>query len=143
MLRFLGAKLELTPGDKGMGGAIARAEQLQKVIPGSIVLQQFENPANPAIHKVTTAEEIWQDTAGAVDIVVAGIGTGGTITGVGEVLKRYKPSVDVARVSGFSRWQMFSRLLMPAALPSLFNGFYLALVFSWLATQGAEYMRPR
>ncbi|OPG72095.1 cysteine synthase A [Pseudomonas ogarae] len=98
MLRFLGAKLELTPGDKGMGGAIARAEQLQKEILGSIVLQQFENPANPAIHKNTTAEEIWQDTAGAVDIVVAGIGTGGTITGVGEVLKRYKPSVQIVGV---------------------------------------------
>ncbi|WP_263147381.1 cysteine synthase A [Pseudomonas sp. RIT-PI-AD] len=98
MLRFLGARLELTPGDKGMGGAIARADELQKEIPGSIVLQQFENPANPAIHKVTTAEEIWRDTAGEVDILVAGIGTGGTITGVGEVLKRYKPSVQVIGV---------------------------------------------
>ncbi len=98
MLRFLGAKLELTPGDKGMGGAIARAEQLQQEIPGSIVLQQFENPANPAIHRVTTAEEIWEDTSGSVDIVVAGIGTGGTITGVGDVLKRYKPSVRIVGV---------------------------------------------
>ncbi|MEK1939559.1 MAG: cysteine synthase A [Pseudomonas sp.] len=98
MLRFLGARLELTPGDKGMGGAIARAEELQKEIPNSLVLQQFENPANPAIHTVTTAEEIWKDTAGRVDIVVSGIGTGGTITGVGEVLKRYKPSVQMIGV---------------------------------------------
>ncbi|WP_437883827.1 cysteine synthase A [Pseudomonas sp. LRF_L74] len=98
MLRFLGAELELTPASQSMTGAINRAQELQKEIPGSIVLQQFENPANPAIHKVTTAEEIWNDTAGEVDIVVSGIGTGGTITGVGEVLKRYKPSVRIVGV---------------------------------------------
>lgn len=98
MLRFLGATLELTPASQSMSGAIARAHELQRDIPGSLVLQQFENPANPAIHKVTTAEEIWADTAGAVDIVVSGIGTGGTITGVGEVLKRYKPSVKIVGV---------------------------------------------
>jgi len=98
MLSFLGARLELTPADKGMGGAIARAEELQREIPNSLVLQQFENPANPAIHVVTTAKEIWKDTDGRVDIVVSGIGTGGTITGVGEVLKRYKPSVQIIGV---------------------------------------------
>ncbi|MCU1785286.1 cysteine synthase A [Pseudomonas sp. 13B_2.1_Bac1] len=98
MLRFLGAELELTPASQSMSGAIARAHELQKEIPDSIVLQQFENPANPAIHRVTTAEEIWNDTAGEVDIVVAGIGTGGTITGVGEVLKAYKPSVQIIGV---------------------------------------------
>jgi len=98
MLRILGAQLELTPASLSMGGAIARAHALQQEIPGSIVLQQFENPANPAIHKVTTAQEIWTDTAGEVDIVVAGIGTGGTITGVGEVLKAYKPSIQIIGV---------------------------------------------
>ncbi|WP_207281811.1 cysteine synthase A [Pseudomonas sp. FW300-N2F2] len=98
MLRFLGAELELTPANQSMSGAIARAHELQQEIPDSIVLQQFENPANPAIHRVTTAEEIWNDTAGEVDIVVAGIGTGGTITGVGEVLKAYKPSVQIIGV---------------------------------------------
>jgi cysteine synthase A len=98
MLRFLGARLELTPASQGMGGAIERAVQLQAEIPNSIVLQQFDNPANPAIHRVSTAEEIWLDTAGEVDIVVAGIGTGGTITGVGEVLKRYKPSVRIVGI---------------------------------------------
>lgn len=98
MLRFLGAELELTPAGQSMSGAIARAHELQKEIPNSVVLQQFENPANPAIHKITTAEEIWTDTAGEVDIVVAGIGTGGTITGVGEVLKAYKPSIQIIGV---------------------------------------------
>lgn len=98
MLRILGAQLELTPASLSMGGAIARAHELQQEIPGSIVLQQFENLANPAIHKVSTAQEIWTDTAGEVDIVVAGIGTGGTITGVGEVLKAYKPSVQIIGV---------------------------------------------
>lgn len=98
MLRFLGARLELTPASQSMSGAIARAQELSQEIPGSLVLQQFENPANPAIHRVTTAEEIWHDTAGEVDIVVSGIGTGGTITGVGQVLKGYKPSVRIVGV---------------------------------------------
>jgi len=98
MLRFLGARLELTPASQSMSGAIARAHELSQEIPGSLVLQQFENPANPAIHRITTAEEIWNDTAGEVDIVVSGIGTGGTITGVGQVLKGYKPSVRIVGV---------------------------------------------
>ncbi len=98
LLKFLGAELVLTEGPKGMKGAVAKAEELAKEIPGAIIPQQFENPANPAIHRVTTAEEIWNDTAGQVDILVAGIGTGGTITGVGQVLKAKKPGVKVVAV---------------------------------------------
>jgi cysteine synthase A len=98
LLAFLGAELVLTPGDQGMNGAIARAESIRDEIPGSVILQQFANPANPDIHRRTTAEEIWADTDGAVDVVVAGVGTGGTITGVGEVLKERKPSVRMVAV---------------------------------------------
>ncbi len=98
MLRHLGAKLELTPAADGMKRAIARAVELLKDIPGSVMLRQFDNPANPAVHRATTAEEIWADTAGDVDAVVAGIGTGGTITGVGEVLKVRKPGVRIVAV---------------------------------------------
>src|SRR6201746_1795661 len=92
LLALLGAKLVLTPGTEGMKGAIARAEQIQKETPNSWIPQQFENPANPEIHRKTTAEEIWQDTDGKVDIIVAGVGTGGTITGCVEVIKPRKPS---------------------------------------------------
>jgi cysteine synthase A len=98
MLALLGAELELTPGPLGMKGAIARAEELKASIPGAVIPQQFENPANPAIHRATTAEEIWNDTQGKVDIFVSGVGTGGTITGVGQVLKKYKPGVKVVAV---------------------------------------------
>lgn len=98
LLKILGAKVVLTEGTKGMKGAIAKAEELQARIPDSIILQQFSNPDNPAIHRRTTAEEIWNDTDGTVDIVVAGVGTGGTITGVGEVLKQKKPSVKIIAV---------------------------------------------
>ena len=98
MLALLGAKLELTPAEKGMKGAIARAEELLSEIPGSVSPAQFENLANPAIHEASTAEEIWNDTAGAVDVVVAGVGTGGTITGVGHALKAKKPSVKMIAV---------------------------------------------
>ena len=98
MLLILGAELELTPPEKGMRGAINRAEELVKEIPGAVIPQQFANPANPAIHRVTTAEEIWNDTDGKVDAVVAGVGTGGTITGIGTVLKKLKPSVRMIAV---------------------------------------------
>ena len=92
LLKAFGAEVVLTPGDKGMAGAIAKADELLKTIPNSFMPQQFKNPANPEIHRRTTAEEIWNDTEGKADILVSGIGTGGTITGVGEVIKKRKPS---------------------------------------------------
>jgi cysteine synthase A len=98
ILKVLGARLVLTEGPKGMKGAIAMAEELNKKIPNSVILQQFANPSNPEIHRRTTAEEIWRDTDGKVDIVVVGVGTGGTITGVGEVLKGRKPGVKIVAV---------------------------------------------
>ena len=98
LLKVLGARLVLTEGPKGMKGAIAKAEELQKQIPNSVILQQFSNPSNPEIHRKTTAEEIWRDTDGQVDFVVSGIGTGGTITGVGEVLKSRKPGIKIVAV---------------------------------------------
>ncbi len=98
LLKILGAKLVLTEGPKGMKGAIAKAEELTKQIPNSVILQQFANPDNPAIHRATTAVEIWNDTDGLVDFVVSGVGTGGTITGVGEVLKAKNPSVKIVAV---------------------------------------------
>lgn len=98
MLALLGAELVLTEGAKGMKGAIARAEELRDATPGAVIPQQFENPANPDIHRRTTAEEIWNDTNGDVDIFISGIGTGGTITGVGQVLKARKPGIRVVAV---------------------------------------------
>ena len=109
LLRRLGAELILTPGPDGMPGAIAKAEELAKSDQHYFIPQQFENPANPAIHRATTAEEVWRDTEGAVDIFVAGVGTGGTITGVGEVIKARKPSVQMVAVE-------------PAASPVLSGG---------------------
>jgi cysteine synthase A len=98
MLRAYGAKLELTPGVEGMRGAIARAEEIVATTPDAYMLQQFRNPANPKVHAQTTAEEIWADTDGRVDILVAGVGTGGTITGVAEVIKQRKPSFQAVAV---------------------------------------------
>ncbi len=98
MLALLGAELVLTPAAQGMKGAIAKANEIINETPGAVMPQQFENPANPEIHRRTTAEEIWNDTVGEVDIVVSGVGTGGTITGVGEVLKARKPSVRMVAV---------------------------------------------
>jgi cysteine synthase A len=98
LLKILGAKLVLTEGAKGMKGAIAKAEELNKQIPNSFIPQQFSNPANPEIHRKTTAEEIWRDTDGKVDFIVAGVGTGGTITGVAEVIKQRKPSFKAIAV---------------------------------------------
>ncbi|MGV0993260.1 MAG: cysteine synthase A [Mycobacterium sp.] len=109
LLRAYGAELILTPGPEGMTGAIAKAEELAKSDSRYFMPQQFENPANPAIHRVTTAEEIWNDTDGKVDIFVAGVGTGGTLTGVAEVLKERKPSVQIVAVE-------------PAASPVLSGG---------------------
>ncbi len=109
LLRAYGAELVLTPGPEGMGGAIAKAEEIAKSDPKYFMPQQFENPANPAIHRATTAEEIWNDTDGTVDIVVGGVGTGGTITGVGQALKERKPSVQIVAVE-------------PAASPVLSGG---------------------
>lgn len=98
LLRAFGAELVLTPGPEGMKGAVAKAEQLATEIPGAILARQFANPANPDIHRRTTAEEIWADTDGAVDFVVAGIGTGGTVTGIGQRLKELKPEVKILAV---------------------------------------------
>ena len=109
LLRAYGAELVLTPGADGMAGAMRKAEELAAAEPGSFVPRQFDNPANPDIHRRTTAEEIWRDTDGQVDVLVAGVGTGGTITGVGEVLKERRPSVRVVAVE-------------PAASPVLSGG---------------------
>lgn len=98
MLRAYGAQLELTPGSEGMGGCIRKAQEISDNVPEAYMLQQFNNPANPEIHKSTTAEEIWADTEGKVDMIIAGVGTGGTITGSAEVLKRYKPELKAIAV---------------------------------------------
>lgn len=98
LLRAMGAELVLTPGAEGMKGAIRKANELRDATPGAVILQQFENPANPASHVRTTAEEIWRDTDGQVDVFVAGVGTGGTVSGVGEGLKKHNPNVEVVAV---------------------------------------------
>lgn len=98
LLKALGAEVVLTPGTKGMNGAIEKANELKASTPGSVILQQFENPANPAIHKATTGEEIWRDTDGKIDIFVAGVGTGGTVSGVGAALKQHNPKIQIIAV---------------------------------------------
>ena len=98
MLLILGAKLELTPAERGMAGAVARAREIVEATPGAVMPQQFDNVANPLIHRISTAEEIWNDTEGRVDAVISGVGTGGTISGIGQVLKARKPSVRMIAV---------------------------------------------
>lgn len=98
LFKALGAEVVLTPGEQGMKGAIEKAQDIMKELPNSFMPQQFENPANPEIHRLTTAEEIWEDTSGKVDIIVGGVGTGGTITGVSEVLKKRKPGLRIVAV---------------------------------------------
>jgi cysteine synthase A len=100
-MKALGAELVLTPAQEGMAGAIRKAQELAEQIPNAYIPQQFQNPSNPAIHRKTTAEEIWQDTDGEVDIIVSGVGTGGTITGIGEVLKARKPDLKMVAVEPF------------------------------------------
>lgn len=98
LLKAMGAELVLTPGNEGMSGAIKKAEELRDNTPGAVILQQFENPANPRAHSLTTAKEIWQDTDGKVDVFIAGVGTGGTLSGVGEGLKSYNPNIEIVAV---------------------------------------------
>ena len=98
LLKAYGARIELTPGSEGMNGAIAKAEELRNAIPGAVILGQFTNPANPAMHERTTGEEIWADTGGAIDIFVAGVGTGGTVSGTGKALKKHNSAVKIVAV---------------------------------------------
>lgn len=98
LLKAYGARLELTPGSEGMKGAIAKAEELRNAIPGAVILGQFTNPANPAMHERTTGEEIWTDTGGAIDIFVAGVGAGGTVSGTGKALKKHNAAVKIVAV---------------------------------------------
>ena len=113
MLAYLGAQLELTPREKGMNGAIARAKELQAATPGSVIPDQFGNPANPAIHVKTTAEEIWFDTNGEVDAIISGVGTGGTLTGCAQALKPRKPGLRMIAIEPAASPVLFGRRTRP------------------------------
>jgi len=128
LLKAYGAELELTPGAEGMKGAIRKAELLAKEIPNSFIPQQFTNPANPEIHRRTTALEIWEDTDGQVDIFVAGVGTGGTLTGVGEVLKAKKPEVQVVAVEPAESAVLSGSLAGPHKIQGIGAGFIPEIV---------------
>ena len=128
MLLLLGARLELTPAERGMAGAVARARELVNEIPGAIMPQQFENPANPQVHRVSTAEEIWNDTQGAVDVVISGVGTGGTITGIGQVLKAKKPSVRMVAVEPSSSPVLSGGQPGPHKIQGIGGGFVPAIL---------------
>ncbi len=128
LLKILGAELVLTEGPKGMKGAIAKAEELAKATPNSFVPQQFNNPANPEIHRKTTAEEIWADTDGKVDILVSGVGTGGTITGVAEVIKKRKPSFKAIAVEPDASPVLSGGTAAPHKIQGLGAGFVPAIL---------------
>jgi cysteine synthase A len=127
VLQALGVELVLTPGSEGMPGAMRKARQLAAEIPNSFLTEQFDNPANPEVHRLTTAEEIWKDTDGEVDIFISGVGTGGTITGVGEVLKQRKPSVQIIAVEPFDSAVLSGGRKGPHQLQGLGAGFIPAV----------------
>lgn len=128
MLRLLGAELILTPAEKGMKGAIEKAKEIQISIPGSVIPGQFENPANPEIHRVTTAEEIWNDTNGKADILISGVGTGGTLTGVSQVLKKKKPSFKTVAVEPASSALLSGGTHTPHKIQGIGPGFIAPIV---------------
>lgn len=128
LLRFLGAELILTPAREGMPGAIRKAEELAKSMPNALILQQFENPANPDIHRQTTANEIWDDTDGQVDIFITGVGTGGTITGVSEAIKPRKPSFQAIAVEPASSAVLSGGQAGPTQIQGIGAGFVPAIL---------------